>query len=110
MNIQHSKLQDGRWQKLSLMEQLANVGSEVERAIRWKTKNNSHYSQLAFSRALELIDFSLADKKNTTRLLEITRLREVLVDYFFGNNTYASTDEKWQRYFYSFTFAVRNRL
>ena len=107
MNIQHTKLQNGGWQKLSLMEQLANVGSEVERAIKWKNKNNSKYSQLAFFRALELLDYSLADRKNISRLSEITRLREILVDYFFGVNIYASTDEKWQRYFYSFTFAVR---
>ncbi|MBI3954821.1 hypothetical protein HY338_00125 [Candidatus Gottesmanbacteria bacterium] len=107
MNIQHTKLQNGGWQKLSLMEQLANVGSEVERAIKWKNKNNPEYSQLAFFRVLELLDFSLVDKKNISRLSEITRLREVLVDYFFGKNIYASSDEKWQRYFYNFTFASR---
>lgn len=107
MNIQHAKMQNGGWRKLPLMEQLANVGSEVERAIKWKNKNNSEYSQLAFFRALELLDFSLEDQKNNSRFSEITRLREVLVDYFFGENIYASTDEKWQRYFYNFTFAVR---
>src|SRR3990172_395208 len=100
MNIQHAKLQKGGWQKLKLIEQLANVGSEVERAIRWKNKNNAQYSRLAFFRALELLDFSLSDPKNVDRLLEIARLREVLVDYFVGENTYASSDEIWHRYFY----------
>lgn len=110
MNIQHIKLQNGGWRKLSLIEQLANVGSEVERAIKWKNKNNSQYSQLAFFRALELLDISLADRKNISRFSEITRLREVLVDYFFGENIYASTDGEWQRYFYSFIFVVRTNL
>jgi hypothetical protein len=107
MNIQHRGLHKGSWDKLSLMEQLANVGSEVERAIKWKNKNNEEYSTLAFYRALELLDFSLSDAKNRTRLSEVARIREVLVDYFSGDNIYASSDEKWQRYFHSFTFTAR---
>jgi hypothetical protein len=30
----HERLAGGRWMELTLMEQLANVGSEVDRAIR----------------------------------------------------------------------------
>jgi hypothetical protein len=107
MNIQHKQLHNGGWSKLSVVEQLANIGSEVERAIKWRNKNNKEYSTLAFFRALELIDFSLSDSKNKLRFSEITRLREVLVDYFFGENTYSSSDEQWQKYFYYFTFSVR---
>lgn len=107
MNIQHRQLQKGGWGKLSTVEQLANIGSEVERAIKWKNKRNAQYSQLAFFRALELLDFSLADAKNIAHLGEFTRLREVLVDYFSGKNKYSSSDENLQRYFYNFTFASR---
>ncbi len=32
MNYQHKKLAEGEWQKLSFLEQMANVGSEVLRA------------------------------------------------------------------------------
>ena len=53
MNYQHQQLAEGRWNKLSFLEQMANVGSEVERTLRWKEKGNSRYSQLAFFRALE---------------------------------------------------------
>jgi hypothetical protein len=35
----HKQLTAGRWQRLSLMEQLANVGSEVGRAARWYGKD-----------------------------------------------------------------------
>ena len=34
------------------MEQLANMGSEVERALNWKGKGNIEYTTLAFERAL----------------------------------------------------------
>ena len=107
MNIQHKNLADGRWNELSFFEQMANVGSEVERTINWKKKGNLEYSRLAFERALELLDFSIADQKNRKRLREVSRVREAIVDHFFGKNEYLSTDESWQKYFYAFNYAAR---
>jgi hypothetical protein len=105
-NFQHKELSQGKWQKLSLIEQMANIGSEVERAINWKNKNDKNYSQLAFERALELIDLTMADKKNRRRLNEIARVRESLADYFAGSNQYSSSDQGWKNYFYAFGFAA----
>jgi hypothetical protein len=62
---------------------------------------------MAFERALELIDLTIADKKNRKRLREITRVREVLVDYFICGNNYSSSDKNWKDYFYSFAFASK---
>ena len=53
-NIIHKELAAGRWFELSLMEQLANVGSDVIRTINWKKKGDKEYSRQAFYRALEL--------------------------------------------------------
>jgi hypothetical protein len=36
MNVQHRDLAARRWQSFPLMVQLANVGSEVERALAWR--------------------------------------------------------------------------
>jgi len=107
MNYQHKQLASGRWKKLSFAEQMANVGSEVERAINWKKKNNAGYSQRAFERALELLDLTMGDKKNRNRLREIARVREALADYFSFENIYRSTDKKWKNYFIAFNFAAR---
>jgi hypothetical protein len=107
MNYQHQELSAGRWFEFTLLEQMANVGSEVERAILWRGKNNHEYSIKAVERALELLDLSIADVKNRRRLKELTRLREVLVDYFYGDNQYASSDELWRNYFYAFAYAAR---
>ena len=107
MNFQHKSLAAGRWSQLSFLEQMANIGSEVERAINWRIKQNIDYSQKAFERALELIDLTLNSTRNFTRLKEVARLREVLVDYFFGSNQIMSTDESLKRYFLSFTYAAR---
>ncbi|MDI6730982.1 MAG: hypothetical protein QME05_00180 [Candidatus Margulisbacteria bacterium] len=109
MNTQHKELSSGRWQKLNFIEQMANIGSEVERAISWRKKNKINYSQMAFDRALELLDLTVADNKNIRRLKEILRIREMMVDYFSFDNIYHSTAEQWQKYFYSFNYAARLR-
>lgn len=107
-NIFHVDLEK-RWNRFSLTEQMANIGAEVGRAINWRKKNNSQMNRNAFYRCLELIDFTINDPKNKNSLKEITRMREMLVDYFIGENIYKSTDEAWNKYFYFFNFAARNK-
>ncbi len=104
MTYQHQQLADGRWREFPFITQLANIGSEVERAIKWKNKNQPEYFKRAFERMLELIDLTAADPKNRKRLKELLRAREMLVDYLMYDNQYHSTDRQWQRYFYYFTY------
>ena len=105
MEYQHKELANGQWTKLTFFEQMANIGSEVERAIKWK--DNDSYRRLAFHRALELLDLTIDHASSKGRLRELTRLREALVDYFAFENRYGSSDEKWHNYFYAFSFAAR---
>jgi len=107
MTYQHKDLAAGRWQQMSFVEQMANIGSEVERALNWRTKNNQDYSQKAFERALELIDLTLDSVTTRSRLKEVARLREALVDFFAGSNQFGSTDILWKKYFLPFAFAAR---
>jgi len=107
MSFQHQKLASGGWQKLSFFNQMANIGSEVERAISWRNKGNNSYSRKAAERALELLFLTIADLRNRNRLKELTRLHEVLVDYLFGQNLYSSSDLLWRKYFYAFNYAAR---
>ncbi|MBI2095529.1 MAG: hypothetical protein HYT89_05130 [Candidatus Omnitrophica bacterium] len=107
MSIQHKDLAAGRWQELPLLEQMAHIGGEVERAIQWKEKKNADYSSKACERALELLDFALDSPKNRSHLKEIARIREVLVDDFWGANQFASSDASWRRYFMEFAYAAR---
>lgn len=106
MNALHTGLTDARWQSLSLVEQLANVGSEVERALAWSHKGQAQFSANAVCRGLELLDLTIMDPRHRTRLKELTRLREVLLDYFCGPNEFGSTDLAWQRYFDAFGMAA----
>jgi len=110
MKPQHRELAAGRWQQLSFLEQMANIGSEVERTISWKAKGRKDYSERAFERALELLDLTAADARNSTRLKEILRVREALADHFVFDNCYRSSPVIWQKYFRFFHNAVRGKF
>jgi hypothetical protein len=105
----HAELSAGRWQGYPLVEQLANVGSEIERALSWAGKGNETYSSRAFERGLELLELTIADPKHRGRLRELTRLREVLLDYFFGENEFGSSPQSWHSYFHPYGVAVSIR-
>ena len=107
MKYQHKGLATGGWGKLSFLEQMANIGSEVERALNWQGRDNPDYSQRAFERALELIDLTLSNSRGFACLREIARMREAIVDYFFGSNQFMSTEASWRSYFSHFTYAAR---
>jgi hypothetical protein len=109
MNYQHKELAAGRWNLLSLAEQMGNIGSEVERTISWKAKGRIDFSGRAFDRAIELPNLTIADAKNRARLKELLRVRETLADCFVFDNTCQSTPESWQRYFRCYLMAVRGK-
>lgn len=102
----HEQLAAGRWHTLSLMEQLANVGSDVARAARWYEKDRQRCEQ-AFDRAVELLDLTIADERWKGRRKELTRARELLCDAMFGGNTYGSDLASLDRYFFHFAMAAR---
>ena len=109
---QHRELAEGRWWTLSLFEQLGNVGSEVSRAIRWRSRNPD-VAQGALYRALELMDLTLADpryRQSPARLREMARTREVMVDFFTGSNEYGSTAVDLQRSFDAYARAARREV
>jgi hypothetical protein len=107
MSFQHRELAAGRWKELAFAEQMANIGSEIERTVAWRSKGRPDYGIRAFERALELLDLTVSDPKNRSRLRELLRVREALADHFVFDNSYRSTDEAWQRYFRFFLLLAR---
>jgi hypothetical protein len=97
MTVVHRELVAGRWFELSLVEQMANIGSEIERTIAWRGRSERN-SAAAFDRCLELLDLTIAEPRHRR-----------LADHFVFDNLYGSTDEAWRRYFHAFTYAAALR-
>jgi hypothetical protein len=105
----HRNLTLERWQHFSILEQLANIGAEVGRALSWKSKGEPEKSQRALERGLELFDLTIQDRRWLYRLKEILRMREIVCDYFWGDNQYQSTPESLDKYFLLFAIAARRQ-
>lgn len=105
--VYHKGLTLERWSIFSVAEQLANVGCEIERTIRWRDRGNAEYSRISFERALELMALTKIDPKHSKGCRkELCRAYEALVDHFMCDNEYNTTDEQWQNYFYQFSYAA----
>ena len=98
----HEELASGRWQTFTLAFQLANVGADFDRALKGKMSGDNARMWSALERCLELLDLTIADPKHRKRLKELCRLREVICDFFVGDNEYQSTGESLDRYFLAF--------
>lgn len=107
MSHQHKELASGRWAELSLVEQMANIGSEVSRALNWQKKGNDEYCKKAVHRALELLSLTLDAVTVPSNYKELTRLKEAIVDYFCGTNQFSSSEILWRKYFDHFNYAAR---
>src|SRR5687767_4696902 len=107
---QHGQLATGGWARLSLMEQLANVGSEVERAIDAHDRGKQQRWEVALVRALELFDLTAADRRwHGPALREILRAREEFCRLFFDTEVPVGSATSLKRYFLHFAVAARNQ-
>ena len=107
MTFQLQSLAAGRWFEFSLAEQMANIGSEVSRAIR--ARGDEKRFQGAVTRALELFHLTISDPRWRGRLKELTRIRELFCAAVLGSHEYQTTLEDLDRYFYYFAYAARSK-
>lgn len=69
------------------MEQISNIGSEIEKTISWRDKKKG-YIISAIERTLELFHLRTNDDKNRKlpKSIKLTCLRDALIEYFFLDN------------------------
>ncbi len=92
---------------MPFMEQMANIGSEAERALNWRAKKNDALSIRALERALELLCLTIENNDIPSRCKELTRLREALLDFFMCGNQFNTTEDFLRKYFLQFARAAR---
>jgi hypothetical protein len=97
-----------RWWSLSLVQQLANVGSEVERAFRASDAGNESRLRHALARALDLFDLTATDPRwRGPRRREILRAREAFCRAILDNEPEPSR-QRQRQYFLAFGVAARS--
>jgi hypothetical protein len=109
MNFTHKNLAEGKWFELSFIEQMGNIGSEVNRTIKWFRLNDIRF-QNAFERTLELIDLTLSDKRWKNRRKEIARSRELFCSLITESGKYNKLEDElnsFNNYFLHFAIASR---
>ena len=90
-----------RWARLSLCEQMGNIGADVGRAIA--SRDNPARRDGAIERALDMFS-ATAECYSGLRLREILRARDEFLRLFYDG----STDfEAVERYFHQFAVAAR---
>lgn len=105
---QHRDLATGRWNTMTLAEQLGNIGSDFERALRWKEKGQEKLFESAVVRTLELIDLTLADQRwHNYRLKEIARLRDEVCSVLFSEQPSQISGQGLQKYFLSMAISSK---
>ena len=103
----HSDALMQKWSQMTLSQQLGNVGSEVNRMIKWRHKDKA-IADKAFERMLELMDLTLANLHNKYRLREIARSRELLVSSWLENDKYTDSNLAYlNKYFLQFALLAR---
>jgi len=92
-----------RWHRLTLAQQLGNVGSELARARRGQAQGFRDRRDAALCRALELLDLTLDDPRRRGGCREIARLREVVADWYLETGEYDVSPQEIEDYCTSFT-------
>jgi len=92
------------------MEQLGNVGSEVDRAISARLHGRNERCERARDRALELFDLTATDpRRKLHQRREILRAREQFCRLFFDETAEPDLASYLSTYFLQFAVAARRR-
>ena len=94
-----------KWAKMTMFEQMGNIGSEVGRALSAKARGDASSMNSAMYRGLDLIDITSAlwARDYPYRNKELLRAREQLVQSITTSNQ----DKTLEAYFMNFAVAAR---
>jgi len=102
-----------KWAKLTLYEQLGNIGSEVGRAINAKRSGYDYRIEGAVVRAQDLfratVEILAKDKTKIHRAREILRARDEFVTLIYGDEFDDREAAKIENYFMYFAYIARTK-
>ena len=101
-------IDETKWAKLDIFNQMGNIYSEVGRSFKTKGQDREDHEQ-AVARAIDLFDASIrvliAEKSPKAK--EVLRAKEQFLDIAFNNKATAEATQSLDRYFMQFAIAAR---
>ena len=92
-----------KWFKLSLVQQMVNIGNEVKRGL--KCSSDPEKKSMFFDKAIRYTQLSMEDPQNAHVLPELSICKEVLEDYR-GEHKLACTGEQISRYYQAYQYLL----
>lgn len=99
----------GAWSRMTIFEQMGNIGSEVGRSIKAKRAGDDISFQGALRRALDLFDATVDGlvAQKSIRAREVLRAKDQYLQLFFGDEGALIDAPKLENYFTQFAMAAR---
>lgn len=97
------------WSKMTIFEQMSNIGSEVGRYIKAKRKGNAGEFEGALARTLDLFDATIETlvAAKSIRAREVLRAKDQYLQLFFGDEDSMLDAPKLENYFMQLAVAAR---
>jgi|ERR1017187_8151266 hypothetical protein len=102
------KIDREHWSRMTIQEQMGNIGSEVGRSIKaWQASDTQRFEG-ALNRALDLFDATteLLVAQQSARTKEVLRSKDQFLRLFFDGNFKKDADNI-ERYFMQYAMAAR---
>ena len=103
-----------KWAKLTIYEQLGNIGSEVGRAISAKRAGYDYRIEGAVVRAQDLfsatIEVLIKEKTHLHRAKEILRARDQFISLFYDGEFDDVEAAKIENYFMNYAYIARTQV
>ncbi|MCE7936321.1 hypothetical protein DYH10_00800 [Candidatus Saccharibacteria bacterium CPR2] len=98
-----------RWSKMSIFEQMGNIGSEVGRAFKAKRLSDEESCNYAVGRALDLFDATVSVLITTKpyRVKEILRAKDQFLQNIYGEEFNNEDSKMLENYFMQMAIAAR---
>ena len=89
------------WYSMPVNVQIANIGSEVGRALRWKDRDPQKAENFC-RKAISFWEIVKSDPKNRFRVKEFQAAIDELEDFFLGENLYQTSEQVLRHYYDAF--------
>ncbi len=102
-------IDETRWAKLDIFNQMGNIYSEVGRSFKTREQKDSTDHKEAISRAIDLFDVSIRVliAKKSPQAREVLRAKEQFLDLAFDDQATPQSIQSLDQYFMHFAVAAR---